>query len=293
MVRLESLAPSLKRRFQALFGSRVEVLWFAGCRPDPIQGDVVWVEDIVFEMAFRAQTAVPYGGRLVVDWANVRLDDTGCELGLAAGRYVMIEISCIRQNPSDMAAESGFSVVYPKDLCGCDLTRAEHMILSLGGRLSEYNEPGRALTLRAFFPSLPADDAIEQDSDVTDELVRPLILIVEDENFVRNVAFEILEAEGYQVLTARTGKEAIAVCAEKGPIHLLVTDLIMPGMDGERLSTELRALNPEMKTIYMSGYSDTWLARFNQDEMRRTFLPKPFTLEALTQKVREVLGGQA
>lgn len=119
---------------------------------------------------------------------------------------------------------------------------------------------------------------------------RCTILLVEDEAFVRNVACEILEEAGYEVLTARTGSEAILLFQERGPMQLLVTDMVMPGMNGRDLADKLTSVCPALKTLYMSGYNRD----FGDDplpvaEMHEPFIQKPFTMESLSAKVKEVL----
>jgi DNA-binding NtrC family response regulator len=121
---------------------------------------------------------------------------------------------------------------------------------------------------------------------VNEEEIR--ILLVEDETYVRDVACEILESEGYQVLTAKSAKEALHMFEDRGPIDLLLTDIVMPGMNGQDLARQLTSRHPALKTIYMSGYADVFGSPKGQ-ELTRSFIQKPFTLESLTEKVKEVL----
>jgi DNA-binding NtrC family response regulator len=114
------------------------------------------------------------------------------------------------------------------------------------------------------------------------------ILLVEDETYVRNVACEILESEGYQVFTASTAKEALSTFDQREPIDLLLTDIVMPGMSGQDLARQLTSRVPGLKTLFMSGYTDGFVSQTGQ-EWRRSFIQKPFTLEGLTTKVKEVL----
>src|SRR5262249_46808632 len=116
-----------------------------------------------------------------------------------------------------------------------------------------------------------------------------VILLVEDENYVRDVACEILETAGFKVIPASTGKEALAAFEKFGPVQLLVTDVVMPGMNGHDLSRKLTLLHPALKTIYMSGYNESSLLRHDLEVQNVTYLQKPFTLESLTEKVKEVL----
>ncbi|MGZ4790017.1 MAG: response regulator [Terriglobales bacterium] len=291
MVRLQGVAPSLKRRFQKLFGPQVEIIWIPTSGLDCIGGDLAWVEDVVFDMAIRARTAMPYGGRLVVEWANIHLEEsTVSSEQLRAGRYVMFEMTCLRQDPSEVMETASTKPLneFPDAWLHCDFTDAQAIIRSLGGEICEYNEPGRALTIRAFFPS--ANEEFAPAGPPEGEPLKPCrILLVEDENYVRDVACEILESEGYQVFTARTGDEALEIAEKNGPVNLLVTDIIMPGMNGHQLAEQLTSLHPGLKTIYMSGYSEGIGVVSSCMEGSRAFIQKPFTLELLTTKVRQVL----
>lgn len=296
MVRLQEVAPSLKRRFQKLFGAQVEIIWIPSSELDRIAGDLAWVEDVVFDMAVRARTAMPFGGRLVVEWANLHLDDmTAGSQSLRPGRYVMFEMTCLRQDPANVVSQDVRAPIsaFPDAWLQCDFTQAQSMIRSLGGEICEYNEPGRALTIRAFFPSAQDDSAAAENFREGEELKPCRILLVEDEGYVRDVACEILQSEGYQVFTARTGNEALQIVEENGPVHLLVTDVVMPGMNGHELSEQLTSQHPDLKTIYMSGYTEGVAVVSSCLETNRAFIQKPFTLECLTTKVKQVLDSPA
>lgn len=291
MVRLKNLAPSLKRRFQRLFGPHVELIWVSTAELDCVAGELDWIEDVLFDMVLRARAAMPFGGRVVIEWANIHLDHTtGASQGLQSGRYVMLEMTCLRQDPSELHAIapnsslSRLSDPWPH----CDFAQARAMISSLGGQVCEYNEPGKALTIRAFFASAHENEGI-QDYPVNDVVNTCRILLVEDESYVRDVACEILQSEGYDVLTAGTAKEALQVITENGPVHLLLTDVVMPGMNGRDLAAKLKSLHPDLKTIFMSGYSEgVGFHQLSYDPMS-PFIQKPFTLESLTTMVKHVL----
>ena len=291
MVRLQSLAPSLKRRFQKLFGPKIEVIWIPSSELDCIAGDLAWMEDIVFEMAMRGRAAMPFGGRLVIEWANLHIDDSTGTDNLRAGRYLMFEMTCLRQNPEEAAPSDSNPVLAPppETYLQSDFSQAQLMIRAHGGQICEYNEPGRALTIRAFFPSV-LNESIPTSSFTMSEDLKPLrILLVEDEGYVRDVACEILQSEGYEVFAARTGTEALKIVEQHGPVHLLVTDVIMPGMNGKQLSERLTTQHPNLKTIYMSGYNEGVPVVSSVMEADCTFIQKPFTLEHLTTTVKQVL----
>ena len=296
MVALDHCSSSLKRRIHRLLGSRIEVVWLRSSELDPVLGQCEWIEQVILDMAIRARTALPYGGRLVMETANLELDPfSAAAEGIDQGRYVMLEMTCSR-NSSLVFAELG--ELYTSDVTAEDwleqlLPQSIEILRSLGGNICEYNEPGRALTLRAFFPS--AGTVIYSDGeDYTLSSPTPgdTILLVEDEGYVRDVASEILQSEGYAVITARSGSEALACFEKHGPFKLLVTDVIMPGMNGRELAVRLKALQPSLKTIYMSGYTDNPVLRSDFQAPEVTYLQKPFTLETLTSKVKEILEGR-
>ena len=294
MVAVRALAPSLKSRFQRLFGPQVEITWIRSSELDHVTGDLAWMEDIVFDMAVRARNAMPYGGRLVVEWANIELDDNTGNPQLRPGRYVMLEMTCLRKDPEQLmdAMDSQRISRHPEEWLQCDFDHAQSRIRSHGGEIWEYNEPGHARTIRAFFPSSKYD-AMTPELAEGEALKVSRILLVEDEGYVRDVACEILQSEGYEVLTARTGDEALQLVQQNGPIELLLTDVVMPGMNGHELAERLMALHPGLKTIYMSGYSEGVSVVSSCLKTDRAFIQKPFTLEHLTTTVKQVLNSTA
>lgn len=284
--------PSLKRRISRLLGNRIEVIWIRGCSLDPVIGESEWIEQVLLEMAVRARAALPYGGRLVIETCNLDLDEfSAASEVLTAGRYVMFEMRCLRQAPDGCDAINPYALDIDDNLwLQSDLIESLNILRAIGGNICEYNEPGRALTLRAFLPSAATVIYSDEEDFVLSPVPDPnTILLVEDEDFVREVACEILESAGYTVVVANSAKEALAVFEKDGPFTLLVTDIVMPGMNGSELAQKLLALKPDLKTIYMSGYTDSPIIRQHLRSAERMYLQKPFTLESLTGKVREVL----
>lgn len=296
MTAIDNWNTSLKRRLQRLVGSGIEMVWVRGAEIDPIVGEFDWVEQIIFDMALRARAALPYGGRVVVETANLELDAHCAEgEGLSAGRYVMMEMTCLRQTPASLPepAVTPGPLDFDGDLFLTSLLpQSRETLQSLGGNICEYNEPGRALTLRAYFPSAATLIYSDEEDFSLNTTDLKAILLVEDESYVRDVACEILESAGYTVLAAGTGNEALDAFEKHGPVKLLVTDVVMPGMNGQVLSEKLKKLQPDLKTIYMSGYTDNAVVRQDLSSSNITYIQKPFTLETLTNKVKQVLEAQ-
>jgi DNA-binding NtrC family response regulator len=162
-----------------------------------------------------------------------------------------------------------------------------------GGNIWVYSELGQGTTLKIYLPHVdePAEKLKAQ--VVGEELPRgsETILVVEDDKEVRKLAVQILTRQGYTVLDGSYGTEAFNACRQhRGPIHLLLTDVVMPGMDGRTLSESLSQLHPEMKVLYMSGYTDDAIIRHGVMEKGMNYIQKPFTVSGLIDKVREVLG---
>lgn len=290
--------PWLKQRLCRLMGNRIEVVWIRGSELDPIIGEPEWIEQAVLEMALRARAAMPYGGRMVVESCNIDLDEfSAASEVLTAGRYVMIEMTCLRHRPDEFDPRSPFSSMLDTyDDLWLESQPAESLriLRAIGGNICEYNEPGRALTLRAFLPSAATVIYSDEEDFVLSPSPTPdAILLVEDEAYVREVACEILESAGYTVVMATSAKEALAVFEKDGPFSLLLTDIVMPGMNGRELAKTLASRKPDLKTIYMSGYTDSAIIRQDLLSPCHTYIQKPFTLEGLTETVKQVLASSA
>jgi CheY-like chemotaxis protein len=161
-----------------------------------------------------------------------------------------------------------------------------------GGNIWVYSEPGKGTTFKIYLPRV--DEPLEElkEKVVKEELPRgsETILVVEDEEEVRKLAVRILQRQGYTVLEGSHGNEAIDVCKQhKGPVHLLLTDVVMPQMSGRQLAEQLKQVCQDFKVLYMSGYTDSAITHHGVLEEGINYLQKPFTVDGLARKVREVL----
>jgi two-component system cell cycle sensor histidine kinase/response regulator CckA len=177
---------------------------------------------------------------------------------------------------------------------GLGLSTVYGLVKQSGGDIWVYSEPGKGATFKIYLPRVdePLDDLREK--VLGGELLRgrETILLVEDEEDVRRLAVIVLERQGYSVLSARNGDEALLICGQhKDPIHLMLTDVVMPGMSGHELAERLESFHPEAKVLYMSGYTDHAIVMHGVLAEGVHYIQKPFTVDALAKKVREVLGG--
>ena len=266
----------------------------AGCvRADPAQ-----LEQMVVNLAVNARDAMPLGGRLTLETSYVRLDEGFARqhVGLRSGPYVRLTVRDTGVGMDGLIKahlfEPFFTTKGPGKGTGLGLATVYGIVTQSGGAIRVESEPGQGATFTIDLPrvdapaDLPADPRIPSAAPHGSETV----LLVEDELEVRGLARDILQQQGYTVLESADGDEALRVAREHvGPIHLLVTDVVMPLMGGRELADRLRAGRRETKVLYVSGYTDDAILHQGVSETGTAFLPKPFTASALTHKVRQVL----
>jgi PAS domain S-box-containing protein len=265
----------------------------AGCvRADPAQ-----LEQMIVNLAVNARDAMPLGGRLTLETSFVRLDDGFARqnLGLRPGPHVRLVVRDTGVGMDSLIKthlfEPFFTTKGPGKGTGLGLATVYGIVTQSGGAIRVDSEPGQGATFTIDFPRVDApadlrDPGIPAAAPQGSETV----LLVEDEPAVRGLARDILHQQGYTVLEAADGDEALRVGREHGgPIHLLVTDVVMPQMGGRELSDRLKAGRREIKVLYVSGYTDDAILHQGVSETGTAFLPKPFSPSALAHKVREVL----
>ncbi len=265
-----------------------------------IKADPGQIEQVVMNLAVNARDAMPKGGRLTIETRNVTVEKGARRdiIGLEPGAYVML---AVRDTGHGMDAETRSHLFEPffttKEKgkgTGLGLSTVYGIVKQSKGSITVDSTPGQGTTFRIYFPLIDQDDAgAAGTADIPDpKHGRETILLVEDEPAVRGLVHETLRLHGYTVLEARHGIEALMTVAKHtGPIHLLLTDVVMPQMSGPEVAEKLHSLRPETKVLYMSGYPDHPV--FEQGGVLRetSFLPKPFTPNVLAKKVRDVLDG--
>ncbi len=262
-----------------------------------IKADPGQVEQIVMNLAVNARDAMPQGGRLTIETADVDLGEGHAQTHAVAapGPYVQLAVSDtgVGMTPDVRARifEPFFTTKEEGKGTGLGLATVYGIVKQSGGHIQVTSEPGRGTTFRIRFPRVeqPAENARSPEPD-TSPLGTETVLVVEDEDTVRDLLEESLREYGYRVITAANAAEAEeAGRRHEGPIHLLMTDLVLPGASGRVAAERLSQLRPELKVLYMSGYTDDAILRHGVIERGMAFLQKPFALTALARKVREVL----
>jgi two-component system cell cycle sensor histidine kinase/response regulator CckA len=297
-VNLNDIVANMDKMLRRLIGEDIDLVTrlepdLSRTRVDPGQ-----VEQVIMNMAVNSRDAMPEGGKLTIETANAELDaNYACRHAMAApGRFVMLAVS---DTGCGMDAETQSHIFEPffttKETgrgTGLGLATVYGIVKQIGGEIWVYSEPGRGTTFKVYFPQVSGSEQTLQLPTVAPTLQRgaETILVVEDEEAVRSLVRRVLESNGYAVLTASTAEEAARICEQqKGSINLLLTDLVMPGMSGQKLAHHMGFARPEMKILYMSGYTDNAIVHQGVLDSGTAFLQKPFTPDAILRKVREVL----
>jgi PAS domain S-box-containing protein len=265
-----------------------------------VKGDIGQIEQVIMNLAVNAQDAMPEGGTLTLETSAVELDAAyaGRKKGVTPGAYVRVAISDTGTGMDDETLEHLFEPFFTTKETGkgtgLGLSTAYGIIKQHGGNIWAYSEPGLGTTIKLYLPVPEADFESEASLPQAAKNTKgsEVLLLVEDDRQVRNLSSVILQRQGYKVLPAPNGKEALCLLEEhKDRIDLLLTDVIMPDMNGKELFEKVSALHPGVRVLYMSGYTDDVIAHHGVIDAGVNFIEKPFTVKALAAKVREVLEG--
>ena len=298
VVDLNSVVAGMENMMHRLLGEDVEMRILSSRDLGQVRADPGQVEQVLLNLIVNARDAMPSGGRLTIETKNVTLDQEHAEqVGAQAGPHVMLVVSDTGVG-MDAATRSRifepfFTTKERGKGTGLGLSTVFGIVKQSGGTIWVYSEPGKGATFRVYLPRVDAPP-VRAELDVTDARQGPrsaeTILLVEDEEQLRAVAARILERAGYHVLTARDADEAMRVCRDHpGRIHLLLTDLVMPGWSGRQLAEHAVRMRPDMRVLYMSGYTDDVIVRHGVVGQSLAFLQKPITTATLNDKVRAVL----
>ena len=257
------------------------------------------IEQVIFNLAVNARDAMPFGGKLTIETANVELGEEYAHAHVSAipGRYVRLSVSDtgvgMTQEVKEKIFEPFFTTKEKGKGTGLGLSMVYGIVKQSNGNIWVYSEPGRGTTFKIYFPRTEeeADHLRERGEADFSPRGNETVLLVEDDELVRDLAVRLLEQQGYRVLKAANGQEALRISKEHGgeTIHLLLADIVMPQMGGKELCDWLKISRPNVKVLYASGYADNAIVHHGVLDPGTNFLQKPFSLKTLSHKVREVL----
>ncbi len=295
---LNSIVMNMDKMLRRLIGEDVQLITSLDSELWSVKVDPGMIEQVIMNLVVNSRDALPNGGKLTIETSNVVHDEeyASAHISVKPGHYVMVAVSdngCgMDKEIQSHLFEPFFTTKEKGRGSGLGLSTVYGIIKQSGGNIWAYSEPGQGTTFKIYLPR------VEKTAKMYKPKARPstapggteTILLVEDEEAVRTMVSRILQNKGYTVLEARHGHEAIDICERyQEPIHLMVTDVIMPQMSGRELAERLAPMLPDMKVLYMSGYPDNTIVQHGVLEPGTAFLQKPFTLNALELKVREVL----
>jgi PAS domain S-box-containing protein len=302
IVDINTIVQQLEKLLRRLISEDVELVTALAPELLPVRVDPASVEQILVNLAVNARDAMPVGGRLTIETANVELDQAYAvaHVTVRPGRYVMLAVTDTGQGMDEPTRarvfEPFFTTKEQGKGTGLGLATVYGMVKQSGGYVWVYSEPGHGSVFKVYLP--PAEQRTSGHSEhpgrpqADDTQGWETVLLVEDEDAVRALAREVLRRHGYVVLEARHGVDALRVAERHTDhIHLMVTDVVMPHMSGRDLAERLSTVRPKMKVLFMSGYTDH--AVMHRDlTPGSAFIQKPFTPEAFARKVRTVLDAE-
>jgi len=298
VVNLNDIMLNLDSLLRRLIGEDIEVLTVPANDLGSVTADPGQIEQVIMNLALNARDAMPHGGKLTLETSNEQLDESYAQRHqpTVAGRYVMLAVTDTGHGMSPETQARIFEPFYTtKEVgkgTGLGLSMVYGIVKQSGGYIWVYSEPDRGTTFKIYLPRVdqPAETTGLENRSRSVQRGTETILLVEDDPQLRQLSSSVLAHCGYKVLTANGPEEGLAICKENHrDIRLLVTDVVMPRMNGRQLAEQIVQVAPNVKVLYISGYTSNAIVHYGVLDAGLWFLPKPFTLSALVAKVREVL----
>jgi PAS domain S-box-containing protein len=296
---LNAIVSDIENMLRRLIGEDIQLVTVLGQTLGRVKADPGQVEQVIVNMAVNARDAMPTGGKLIIETGNVELDEAYARArpDMRPGQHVMLAVS---DTGTGMDADTLSHIFEPFFTTkeegkgtGLGLATVYGIVRQSGGHVTVYSEPGQGTTFKVY---LPRSGEEKEEAPAVEQAVkaslagRETILLVEDEDALRLMIREILSSAGYQVIEGPSPEETLAAARSfPGPIHLLLTDVVLPRMSGRQVAGSLRPSRPEARVLFMSGYTDDAISHHGILERGVHFLQKPFTTDALLRKVRAVL----
>jgi len=301
VLNLNTILQDLDRMLHRILGEDIELIYGLAEDLGKVKTDPGQIEQVIMNLAVNARDAMLSGGKLIIETANLELDETYARthIGATPGHYVMVSVSDTGCGMSSEVKERIFEPFFTTKEkgkgTGLGLSTVYGIVKQSGGYIWVYSEPGCGTTFKIYVPRVEDESSdLDHKEDTAHSLFGgETILLVEDEPSVRGLAVRVLREQGYTLLEASNGDEALRIFQEQKDkkISLLMTDVVMPQMGGKELSNRLKILQSDIKVLFISGYTDDAIVHRGVLEPGTNFLQKPFSPAALAHKVRDVLDG--
>jgi two-component system, cell cycle sensor histidine kinase and response regulator CckA len=296
---LNEIVIETEKMLKRLIGEDIDLISVQAANLARVMADPGLIGQVVMNLAINARDAMPQGGKLTIETANVYLGDDYIKqhLDVEPGHYVLLAVSDTGCGMDEATLSHIFEPFFTTKSkgkgTGLGLAVVYGIVKQSGGHIWVYSELGHGATFKVYLPTAKQDTGLFAMETRPNQLViggSETILLVEDDETVRNLAGVILRGYGYTVLEAHDGYQALEMCSRhEGRVHILVTDIVMPGMNGRELAQKMESMCAVIKVLYISGYTDNAIVHHGVLDAGTAFLQKPFTPEALARKIREVM----
>ncbi|HEX8116059.1 MAG TPA: ATP-binding protein, partial [Pyrinomonadaceae bacterium] len=298
LVDLTAQVTGMEGMLRRLIGEDVELLYDLNASLGRVKADPGQLQQVLLNLVVNARDAMPGGGKITIQTVNTQLDNeyAGRHVAVVPGPYVMLAVSdngCgMDEATREQIFEPFFTTKEQGKGTGLGLSTVYGIVKQSHGNIWVYSEVGQGTTFKIYLPRVEDEAEPLRPAERVGSLAQgtETILLVEDDGMVRGIARTILRQAGYTVLEAGDGESAVRTCRQhEGTIHMVLTDVVMPGMSGRAVADQLRELRPDLGVLFMSGYTEEAIVNHGVLHEGVNFLEKPFTPDTLTRKVREVL----
>lgn len=296
VIDLNQLVTSLTAMLRRLIGEDIDLRLTLRDNLGRVSADPGQLEQVIMNLVVNARDAMPKGGSLTIETANVNLDDhyAGRHVAVKPGAYVLLAVSDtgsgMDEETKSRLFEPFFTTKGPGKGTGLGLSTVFGIVKQSGGSVEVYSEKGNGSSVKVYLPRVDQKISLEREGRRKHQKGTETILLVEDDEMVRTLVRETLQRDGYKVIDSADPVEARRIAeGHRGAIQLLITDVVMPKLSGKELARSLMESRPDMKVLYMSGYTDSAIVNSGILQQEVAFLQKPFTPAGLSAKVREVI----